>query len=176
MKTITIGKNGARNKGMTLIEMMVVMGIVSVFSIFVVNLVITSQNAFLIQNSAVPMRSEAKKTMETIVKELREADPSAAGGIMIDNNSSRITFSVPNQVSQLGIQSWRQIQFSLNTNTQEAIRTESGVNTVIGRTVEQLTFANDGNNAITITVQTTRTTSSGTVMRSQLSSQTRLRN
>ena len=164
------------NSGLTITEVIVVLGILSVFSIFLVNIVITSQNAWLVQNTSVPMRVEAKQTMEAMAKELREGDPSAPGGIVIGGaGNSQITFQVPNQVSQAGVQSWRQIQFSHNVALQQVVRTE-GVNvTTLGRNITSLQFA-EANNVITTTVGARRITSGGLDVRSTLTSQVRLRN
>ncbi len=170
-------KKRKANSGTTLIEVIVVVSILSVFSIFLVSLVITSQNAWLVQNTSVPVRAEAKRTVEAMVKELREGDLTAPGGIVIGGaNNSQITFSVPNQVSQVGILSWRQIQLSHDTAAQEIVRTENGVNTVLGRNVTSLQFLLT-NNIITAIVGTQKTMSGGTTnIQSTLTSQIKLRN
>lgn len=170
-------KDEKSNAGMTLIEVMVVLSLLSMFSIFLVSLVTTSQNAMMIQNTAVPVRTEAKQAMEAMVKELREADPSAPGGVVIGGvNNSQITFQVPNQVSQTGILSWRQIQFSHDAVGQQVIRTENAAATILGRNVTSLTFTLAAN-VITTALGASRTTPIGaTVIQFPLTSQVRLRN
>lgn len=170
-------KSQKANSGVTLIEVMVVTAILSVFSTFLVSLLMTSQNAWLIENTSVPVRAEAKRTVETIVKELREGDPTAPGGITIGGpNNSQITFSVPDQVSQTKILSWRQVQFSHNSVTQEVTRTEKGNDTVLGRNVTSLQFSL-ANNVITTTIGAQKTIPGGTAtIQSILTSQIKLRN
>ncbi|MBI3999928.1 MAG: type II secretion system protein [Candidatus Omnitrophica bacterium] len=169
-------KRWKTNSGLTLVEILVVMSILSIFAIFLVSLVITSQNAWMVQNTSVPVRAEVKRAMETMVKEFREADPSAPGGIAISGaNNSQITFSVPNQVSQAGILSWRQIQFSYDQIQRQVIRTENGANTVLGRNVQSLQFA-QANNIVSATVGTSVTTMSGMIIQSTLTSQAKVRN
>ena len=170
-------KKRKANAGLSLIEVMVVSGLLTFFSIFLVSLIVVSQNAWIIQNNAVPVRAEAKRTMESMIKELREGDPSAAGGVVIaGTNDSQITFEVPDEVSQTGISSWRQIQFSYDQGDQEVVRTESGTDTTIGRNVQSLQFVLADSDTITITLGTQRTTAGGTVLQATLTSQVKLRN
>lgn len=164
--------------GMTLVEVLIVLALLSVFSIFVVSLVIISQNAWVVQNTAVPVRAEAKQTMEAMAKELRAGDPSA--GVTIGGpNNSQITFSIPNQVSQNGVLNWRQIQFSYDPANQQVMRTETAngiaTTTTLGRNVQSLQFAL-ANNVVTTTIGTARTTSAGLTIQTALTSQLRLRN
>ena len=169
--------NWTANQGLSLTEVIVVMAILSIFSIFVANLIITSQNAWLIQHTAMPARAEARQTMEAITKELREADPTAPGGVTIGGvNNSQITFRIPNQVSQTGILSWRQIQIALDTVQQQVTRTENGAATVLGRNAETLQFTLANNTVIT-TLGTAKAITQGmTTIRSRLSTETKLRN
>src|SRR3989338_4953288 len=149
--------------------MLVVSTLIAVFSVFLVNLVMTSQNAMLIQHTAVPARMEAKQTMEAMIKELRAADPSAPGGVTIAG--SQITFSIPDTVSQSGIQSWRQVQYALDSVAQEVTRTEGVNTTILGRNVDLLQFTKVSN-VVTVTVRATKTASGGTTnINSMLTSQ-----
>ena len=136
-----------------------------------------TQNAWSIENTAVPARAEAKRALESIAKELREGDPSALGGVTIGGSgtSQTITFSVPNQVSQTVILSWRQIQFAHDAAQKQVTRTVSGTTTVLGRNVNSLQFS-QSNNVVTATIGTTKTTPEGTTLQTTLSSQIRLRN
>ena len=173
-------KKEKNNLGFTLIEMMMAASLLSIFSIFLVSLVLVTQRALLINNTAVPVRFEAKQVLESMLKEIRAADPypspNPAATITGTGNSQAITFRIPNQVTSSGPISWRQIQFSHNAGAQEVIRTENAVNTVIGRNVTSLTFAL-ANNSIASTVGTQRTMAGGTTtIQLTLTGQGKLRN
>ncbi|GEM_PF-5082427 len=169
-----------RNQGMTLIELMLVVSLISIFSIFLVNLVMASQNTMAVQNATVPVRAEARQILEAMMKELREADPSAAGGITIggSGNSQDITFRVPNQVSSTGVVSWIKIKFLQDPTTKEVRRTVNDVTTtVLGRNAEVLQFTNPSTNVYHATLQTQKTITGGTgVVTSTLDSEVKVRN
>ena len=166
------------NSGVTLIEMIMVTFILAIFSVFLINFVAASNQAMAVQNAGVPARAQAKQTMEAIIKELREGDPSGPDGVTISGSSpsQSITFDIPNEVSSTGIQSWREIGFSHDVAAKEVLRDEDGTSTTIGRDVESLTFSSS-NNVITATLQTQKTISGGTdTVTATLTSQARLRN
>ena len=176
-----------QNVGLTLIEMMIVTALLSIFSIFIVNLIVVTQKAWTIEHTAVPIRNEAKRSLEVMAKELREGDPSAPGGVAIGGtgNSQNITFSVPNQVSQTSILSWRQVQFTHQTDSAQCsnntqitpcvTRTTNGTTAIIGRNINSLQFT-QANNIVTATVGTSKATPEGATLQTTLSSQVRLRN
>ncbi len=187
-------KTRKTNSGFTLVEVMVVTLIMSIFSIFLVTLIKTTQTAWSIENTAVPVRGEAKRSIEVIAKELREGDPSAFSGATIggSGNSQTITFYVPNQVSQSAITSWRKVLFSRDSTNQEIsrrMRTDNSAFTytdsctqhstdsctTVGRNINSLQLSKS-NNVVTVTIGTTKTTPEGTVLQTSISSQIRLRN
>ncbi len=182
------------NSGFTLIEVMVVIAIMAIFSIFLVVLIKTTQTAWSIENTAVPVRGEAKRSIEVIAKELREGDPSAFSGTTIGGSgtSQTVTFYVPNQVSSSTITSWRKVLFSRDSTNNEISRrmrtdnsafayTDSCTThntdncTTVGRNITSLTFS-QSNSVVTLTIGTTKTTPEGTVLQTSISSQIRLRN
>lgn len=168
------------DRGLTLIELTLVVSLISIFSIFMVNLVMASQNAMIVQNTTVPVRAEARQILEAMVKELREADPSATGGISIggSGNFQNITFRVPNQVSSGAIVSWTKIKFDIDSTTKEVTRTVNDVTTtILGRNAEVLQFTNPSINVYKATLQTQKTLTGGTnVVTSTLSSEVQVRN
>ena len=166
------------NAGLTLMETLISSALLAIFSIFIVNIVVVTQKAWTIEHTAVPVRAEAKKTIEVISKELREGDPSAPGGVAIggSGNSQTITFSVPNQVSDSSISSWRQVQFTHDVGQNYVNRTSSDTGTTtIGRNINLLQFS-QANNIVTTTIRATKATPEGTNLQTTLSSQVRLRN
>ena len=187
-------KTWKTNSGFTLIELIIVTAIMSIFSIFLVNLVMTTQKAWSIENTSVPVRGDAKRTIEVIARELREGDPSAYSGITIGGSgtSQSITFYVPRTVSQSAITSWRKILFSHDSTNKDVSRrmridnsafayTDSCTQhntdscTTVARNVISLQFS-QSNNVVTATVGTSKTTTEGIALQTTISSQIRLRN
>ena len=165
--------------GLTLIEMIIVTAIIAIFSVFLAQFVAVSNKAMAVQQAAVPARAEAKQTMETMIKDLREGDPSGPDGVTISGTAptQSIIFNIPDEVSSSGgIQSWREIEFSLDPDTNEVSRAEDGTATVVGRNVQSLTFSSS-NNVITANLQTETTIAGGSdTVTATLTSQARLRN
>ena len=168
------------NQGMTLIELTLVVSLMSIFSIFLVNLVMASQNTMAVQNTTVPVRAEARQILEAMMKELREADPSASGGITIggSGNVQDITFKIPNQVSSTGVTSWTTIKFDLDSTAKQVRRTVNDVTTtVLGRNAEALQFTNPSANVYKATVQIQKTMTGGSdTITSTVSSEIKVRN
>lgn len=168
------------NRGLTLIELMFVVTLISIFSIFMVNLVMASQNTMAVQNAAVPVRAEARQILESMMKELRAADPSATGGISIggSGNSQTITFRIPNQVSSTSIMSWTKVEFYLDATSKEVRKeVDDTTVTVVGRDAEVLQFTNPATNVYHATVQIQKKISGGTgTITSSLSSEAKVRN
>jgi prepilin-type N-terminal cleavage/methylation domain-containing protein len=188
-----------RRAGFTMFEMMVVMGLMGVFSLFMVNLTILSQSAWANGYTSVYLRTEAKRTMETMVKELREAVPEWANndGIVVPpGDPSQITFGVPDEIDSEGVDSWRFVRYQYVAGNQQIERLDCGadpacggvpppVPVVIARNVSQLQFTNpdiggDGdasNDDIVIAAITTQgTTRDGRVLSTNLSTRVSVRN
>ena len=189
-----IQKTWKTNSGFTLFEVLTVTAIMSIFSIFLVDLVMATQKAWSIENTSVPVRGEAKRSLEVIAKELREGDPSVFSGITIggSGSSQNITFYVPNQVSASAISSWRKVLFSHDSTNKEVsrrMRTDNSAFaytdscaahntdscTTVARNVNSFQFS-QSNNQVTVTIGTNKTTAEGIVLQTTISSQIRLRN
>ncbi len=170
------------NRGLTLVELMMVMSLISIISIFLVNVVMTAQNSMTVQQTSVPVWAEARQTLESMTKELRAADPSATGGISIggSGNSQDITFSIPKAVSnsQNKVISWTKIKFYRDSTAKEIRRTVNDVTTtVLGHNAETLQFTNPSTNVYKATLQTQKTISGGSdIITSNLSSEVKVRN
>lgn len=168
------------DRGITLIELMLVVSLISIVSIFLVKVVMTSQNSMAVQQTSVPVWAEARQTLESMTKELRAADPSATGGISIggSGNSQDITFRIPNQVSNTGVVSWTKIKFDRDPTSKEIRRTVDDLTTtVLGRNAEVLQFTNPSANVYQATLQIQKTVSGGTnTISSNLSSEVKVRN
>lgn len=167
-------KKTRRNDGFSLIELMLVTVLMSIFSLFIVNLTILSRHAYEIQLSSTHVRDEAKRGIESMLKELRQT--SLINGVTITNGDT-IDFTIPNQVSPAGIQSWRAIRYAFDAPNQQIVRTEGGANlSVLARQIQALQFAR-ANNVVTATVTTADTTSTdGFATSARLISQITMRN
>lgn len=163
-----------------MIELILVISLISIISIFLVNVVITAQNSMTVQQTSVPVWAEARQSLESMTKELRAADPSATGGISIggSGNSQDITFRIPNQVSSSGVTSWTKIKFFRDSTSKEIRRTVNDVTiTVLGHNAEVLQFTNPSTNIYKATLQTQKTISGGSdIITSNLSSEVKVRN
>ena len=165
-----------KHAGFTLIEVVFVSALMAIFSLFIVNLAILSRNAWQIEQSSSSVRNESKRGMEAMLKELRQTSLTNPNGITISNGNARISFALPNQVSQAGIQSWRPVEYSYDAAAQELVRTENGANaSVLARQIQSLQFTRAGN-VISTTIVSNGTTANGTSISSTLTSQVRMRN
>lgn len=170
------GKRDKKNKGFTLVELMVVTVLLSVVSLFLVTMTMVSRIAWEMQFSSILMRNEAKKAMETVAKELRQTSLSNPNGVVISPDTTGINFAVPNVVSQASIVSWRPVEFSYDAANQQLIRTENGANaTTLARQVQSMQFTRI-NNVVTATIQTGGTTPRGTPISSLQTVQATMRN
>lgn len=167
------------NSGLTLLEMMIGSALLALFSIFLVNFVMTTQKAWMIEHTAVPIRNDAKRALEVMVKEFREGDPSAYGGISISGSapSQTIAFSVPREVNQSSILSYRAVTFAHNATQKYITRTTDGVTDIVARNIDSLLFSySSSNQIVTATVGTSKATPEGTTLQTTLSAQARFRN
>src|SRR3989338_3810075 len=106
----------SKNCGFTLIEMITVVALVMIFSIFLVALMQVTETARGIGNASVEVRNDAKLALEKIMRELREtslSSPLGASGIARSNGNSRISFPVPNVIRSEEHTSELQSQFHL---------------------------------------------------------------
>ncbi len=168
------------SRGLTLIELIIVVALTSIFSIFLVNLVMASQQTMAVQNTAVPIRAESRQIVDAITKELRAADATAPGGITIggSGNSQTITFRLPNQVSNTGVTSWTKVKFYLDASSKEVRKEVNDATvTVVGHNVEVLQFTNPSSNVYKAIIQTQKSITGGTnTILSNLSSEVKVRN
>ena len=166
-----------KRSGFSLVELMLVMALMSIFSMFIVNLVMLSRHAYEIQLSSTRVRDEAKRGIEAMLKELRQTSLSNPNGVTIAGGNAQINFAVPNQVTQAGIQSWRPVEFSYDAANQQIVRTEGGANpSVLAKQIQSLQFARV-NEVVTATVTTQANTSTdGYVTSARLISQITMRN
>jgi type II secretory pathway pseudopilin PulG len=181
-------KNKKKIIGLTMVEMIVVMTILAIFSIFIVSFVVTSRQAWEVQNSSMAVRFEAKEGMETMVKELRETSLGSPIGITIpaSPNNNTICFAIPNQISASKISSWKRVVYAYDSTNKQIIRKENGTDCSIScpsasscktlaRNVESLQFSRS-TDLVTVTVATSGTSQSGIGNSSTLNSQIVLRN
>ena len=164
------------NKGFTLVELMVVTGLLSVISLFLVTMSAVSRTAWEMQLSSVSVRTEAKKAAESIAKELRQTSLTNPNGVVVSADNTGINFAIPETVSQYSIASWQPVEFSYDAPNQQIIRTENGANaTTLARRVQSVQFTLT-NNVVTAIIRTAGTTPRGTPVTSLQTVQATMRN
>lgn len=169
-------KKNKNEGGFTMVELMCVTGLMSIFSLFIVMMAMVSRTAWEMQISSVVVRSEAKKAMESVTKELHQTSLSNPNGVVVLPDNTGINFAVPDVVSLDDIVSWRPVEFSYDAANQQLIRTEGGANaTTLARRVQAVQFTL-ANNVVTATIQTGGTTPRGTAISSLQTVQATMRN
>jgi len=168
---------------------MVVMALLSLFSVFLVSLIKLSNNTWSIGSVTTSVQNNSKRIVESMIQELREADPSAppptgfTEPITISADFRTITFVAPNDVDEDGPVDWNTIQYTLNVGTQQISRSftpplsVTPTTTILARNVEALQFAKSvTDNEITISLTTLGLTKAGQTIRSPLTSKVTVRN
>jgi prepilin-type N-terminal cleavage/methylation domain-containing protein len=133
-------------KGFTLIEMLVaslIMGVITVALSVVMSL---GQRSFFTGDVAIGLREQTIRAVMAMDKEISKTRPSRTN-LTIGASSNTITFSVPQDnnadgsiVDSMGNIEWSSsITYALNGERQ-IIRSQAGVNSVIGIDIEALQF------------------------------------
>ena len=142
-----------KNRGFTLIEIMVVF---TVFSIIIgaIYAVFTVGNQSWLQGAAqVDVQQEARRAMDWMIRELRESRDS---GITIASGGSSITFEIPSNLGSTDIIWDYQVQYFLSGA--QLMRTLSDKSTGVPIAIDvNRVLANDVNNLQFTRIQTTIT-------------------
>jgi len=144
-------------KGFTLVELMIVLVIFSVIMGATYGVVNMGQTSFKTGDVQIVVQQEARKAMDKIITELREASSV--------NLSAEYPFTV-----------WgNKIKYTVvNSQLQRTIQGQSS--TVLANDIGNIQFSLSGGNVIYITLTTQRNTVFGHTLRANLTSQLTLRN
>jgi prepilin-type N-terminal cleavage/methylation domain-containing protein len=183
------------NAGFTLFELMIVVGLMTIISVFMVSLLNLSRNAFSIGSRDNTVKSEAKRALELIAQELREADANAPnvpgfsnGNIDLANGNTQVTFLVPNQLDEDGPTSWTRVRYSLNQAQNQIERTNVTAGTaptVIARNAlvlpngdppVQFTLLGGTDDVVTAVIELTDNTRPTELLRTRLGTRITFRN
>ena len=172
---ITSGKKIRQaQKGFSIIEVLMSTAIFSLISLVVLSVLIVTQVVWNDSIINVKMQDEAKKPIQAMIKELKEADPSSPIGITISADQRTITFAVPQTISATAITAWTQISYSFDAATGQVTRTSNSQSSVIGRQISALTFSRSGS-MITVNLTATGTTVQGRTLSTTLTSEAKMR-
>jgi len=131
-------------RGFTTLELVTSVTILSLLSLVVIEVILMAQIVWDNSFTHVKLQKEATRSMQTMVKYLREADPSSPIGIDIRPEQEQITFGIPKEVTAGTTSGWIQVDFIYDVNTQELSKvTIDGttiIDEVIGRFISQCTF------------------------------------
>jgi prepilin-type N-terminal cleavage/methylation domain-containing protein len=175
-------------KGFTIFELMVVMSLVALISVFLVALLNLSNDAWRMGTTSSTVQQETKRALEQMIREIREADPQAINGITVGPDT-QITFRVPQSLGRYGPYLHNEIKYSWNAATKQIERTFNVATTTViarhagttqsgGNPIQFTTTTVNGVvDTITVTLELTDiTTDNSRTVASRLSSQVAVRN
>jgi len=163
------------SKGVSSLEMVSAIAIFTLVSLVIGGVFITLRVAWNDTLVNVKIHSQTIRPLDTMIKELKEADPSSPIGITIDPDPQSIIFAIPNTVGAEQIDSWFEIDYVFDPNTNEITRTIDGADTVIAKNVNSLLFTRAGT-AISINISVSDQTADGKILTTVLTSQVAMRN
>jgi len=132
-----------RDNGFTLFEIMVVMFLFSIILTAIFSVLATGRISFSSADSQLTVQQEARRGLNVMIKELRQAGVSTIGGLPADGVSrASITFKIPTAIALGGITWSGDIQYSLGgLNGRQLLRTESTNQRVLANNVLTLNFS-----------------------------------
>ncbi len=126
-------------KGWTLLEMMVTLGVFAILGLLLMTIFLAGETLVEIGSEKLSLQQEARSSIDRMLKELRQAQPST---ITVNAQGNNITFQIPQTVdSNTGEITWSsQITYSIGgINNVQLLRTQVG-------SASQIVLANHVNN------------------------------
>ena len=150
--------------GFTLVELMTV-AVIFLIVFTAIFLVLTmGRRSWQIGSAQVELQQEARRGMDAMIKELRQASSIDPTTFTDDLSNNIIRFTLSGQT----------VQFAVNGGQLQ--RTPTGVTPILAHDIENVQFRLLGGRAIYITLSTQRTTPLGRLVNVSLNSQVYLRN
>ncbi len=160
-------------KGFSGLELIASTAILSLISLVVLSVFMVTQVIWTDSITNVKLQNAAKKPMQAMIKELKEADPASPIGITISPDQKTITFAVPQTTSASAITAWTQVSFAFDAATGNITRT-AAASSIIGQQITGTTFSKSGN-LITVALTATDTTANGKSLSTTITSQAAMR-
>lgn len=143
-----------KNSGLTLIETIIVIFLFSIVLASIYNILTTSRFSWKSASSQLTVQQEARRGLNTMLKELRQARLSTISGVPVDGMPhSSITFQIPESITESGVTWSSNIQYSLGgLNSAQLIRTQDSGQRVLANNISILTFDRSPSSPDTITI------------------------
>ena len=132
-----------KNKGMTLTETMIALFIFSIILAAIFSALAVARTSWKSGGSQVTVQQEARKGLNSMIKELRQAGLSSIAGVPADGvNYTYITFQIPVSITAGGTTWSTNIQYAVGgLNNTQLIRTQDGTQRVLANNLSSLTFS-----------------------------------
>jgi len=156
-------------KGLTLIELMAASLIFLIVFAAIIAILTSGRDSWQIGSAQVQVQQEARRAMESIVRELRPASNVDTATFVNGVSNDLIRFN-----SAAG-----QIEFAINVvnfSPDQLVMTQGATNTVVANDVQSVQFDLLGGNVVYITLTTQRRSTLGHLVSSVVTSQVVLRN
>lgn len=131
-----------RNKGLTLIEIIIVIFLFSIILTAIFSAMATAKTSWTSGGSRLSVQQEARRGLNTMTRELRQGRLSMITGVPADGaNYPSITFQIPDTVTASGTTWSNNIQYSIGgLNNEQLLRTQDGNQRVLANNLSALTF------------------------------------
>ena len=175
-------------KGLTLVELMIVLLIFSIILGAIFAIMNVSRTSWQTGNVQVEMQQETRKGMDRMLSELRQSGQTVITGVPANGASySSVTFQIPEDSDSDGdvtdgsgnIEWSAQITYSLGgLDGEQLLRASGGSSTVLANKITSLQFSRAAGtpNILEISLQAQKNTAQGTTIQSTVNSQVNLRN
>lgn len=132
-----------RKKGLTLLEVIIVVLLFSVILAALFSALATARNSWASGGSQLSVQQEARKGLAVITEELRQARLSTIVGVPDDGaNYNSITFQIPSTITAGGTTWSTNIQYSVGgLNNAQLIRTQDSAQRVLANNISSLIFS-----------------------------------
>lgn len=131
-----------KSKGLTLIEIIIVVFLFTIILAAILTALATARTSWKSGSSQLSVQQEARKGLNAMTKELRQARLSTIAGVPADGgNYGSITFQIPEGISETGTTWSTNIQYSLGgLNNAQLLRVQDGAQRVLANNISALLF------------------------------------
>jgi len=152
---IKIGNN--KNKGLTLVEIILVIFLFSIILTAIFSVLAAARSSWKSGSSQLSVQQEARRGLNTMAGELRQARLSTITGVPADgSNNISVTFQIPDAISESSTTWSKNIQYSVGgLNSAQLLRTQDGQQRVLANNVSALSFIRDTLAPATINISIT---------------------
>jgi len=154
-----------KDKGLTLFEIIIVVFLFSITLGAIFTALATARTSWKAGSSQLTVQQEARRGLNTMLKELRQGRLSTITGVPTDGtNYSTITFQIPSSISAGGTTWSSNIQYSLGgLQNAQLLRTQDGNQRVLANNISALNFSRNASatDVINVNVSTEKNTFPG---------------